>query len=61
MTNIISRSFGNISSWFCKNDTDLLNLFNTNFPFAKLGLLDRLQPLQRSEYEGYFSVADAAF
>ena len=33
MTNIPSRSFGSNLAWFCKNDTDLLNLFNTNFPF----------------------------
>ena len=32
MTDIPSRSFGSNISWFCKNDTDLLNLFNKNFP-----------------------------
>ena len=33
MTDIPSRSFGSNSFWFCKNDTDLLNLFNKYFPF----------------------------
>ena len=32
MTDIPSRSFGSNISWFCKNDTDLLNLFNRNPP-----------------------------
>ena len=32
MTNIPSRLFGSNLAWFCKNDTDLLNLFNKNFP-----------------------------
>ena len=32
MTDIPSRSFGSNLSWFCKNDTDLLNLFNNFFP-----------------------------
>ena len=32
MTDIPSRSFGINLSWFCKNYTDLLNLFNRNFP-----------------------------
>ena len=32
MTDIPSHSFGSNLSWFCKNDTDLLNLFNKNFP-----------------------------
>ena len=31
VTDIPSRSFGSNLSWFCKNDTDLLNLFNKNF------------------------------
>ena len=30
MTDIPSRSFGSNLAWFCKNDTDLLNLFNKN-------------------------------
>ena len=33
MTDIPSRSFGSNLAWFCKNDTDLLNLFNRNLPF----------------------------
>ena len=33
MTDIPSRSFGSNLAWFCKNDTDLLNLFNKNPPF----------------------------
>ena len=33
MTDIPSRSFGSNITWFCKNDTDLLNLFNKNPPF----------------------------
>ena len=32
MTDIPSQSFGSNLAWFCKNDTDLLNLFNKNFP-----------------------------
>ena len=32
MTDIPSRSFGSNLSWFCKNDTALLNLFNKIFP-----------------------------
>ena len=32
MTDITSRSFGSNISLFCKNNTDLLNLFNNNFP-----------------------------
>ena len=32
MTDNSSRSFGCNLSWFCKNVTDLLNLFNTNLP-----------------------------
>ena len=31
MTDIPSRSFGSNTYWFCKNDTDLLNLFNKIF------------------------------
>ena len=34
MTDIPSRSFGIYLSWFCKNDTDLLNLFNKNPPLT---------------------------
>ena len=35
MTEIPSRSFGSNISWFCKNDTDLLNVFNKKkyFPY----------------------------
>ena len=33
MTDIQSRSFGSNLAWFCKNDTDLLNMFNKNPPF----------------------------
>ena len=61
MTDIPSRLFGSNIYWFCKNDTDLLNLFKTKSPFAKPGLLDRLHVFQCSDYEGYFSDADAAF
>ena len=32
MTDIPSHSFGSNLSCFCKNDTDLLDLFNKNFP-----------------------------
>ena len=32
MTDIPSCSFGSNLSWCCKIDTDLLNLFNKNFP-----------------------------
>ena len=61
MTNIPSRLFGSNLAWFKKNDTDLLNLFNKNFPLAKSSLLDLLQTFQHREYQGYFSAADAAF
>ena len=60
LTDIPSHSFDSNLSWFCKNDTDLLK-FSTKTPFVKLGLLGRLQTFQCSEYEGYFSAADAAF
>ena len=33
MTDIPSCSFGSNISWFCKNYTDLLNVFNQIFPF----------------------------
>ena len=33
MTDIPSRSFGSNIAWFCKNDTDLINLFNKKSPF----------------------------
>ena len=33
MTDIPLRSFGSNLSWFCKNDTNLINLFNRNLPF----------------------------
>ena len=33
MTDLPLRSFGSNIYWFCKNDTDLLNLFNKNPPF----------------------------
>ena len=32
MMDIPSRSFVSNPSWFCKNDTDLLNLFKKHFP-----------------------------
>ena len=32
MTYIPSHLFVSNTSWFCKNDTDLLNLFNKIFP-----------------------------
>ena len=31
MTDIPSHSFGSNISWFCKNDTDLLKIFNKIF------------------------------
>ena len=34
MTDIPSRSFGSNLAWFCKNDTNLLNLFNNNLPLT---------------------------
>ena len=33
MMDIPSHSFGSNLAWFCKNDTDLLNLFNKNYLF----------------------------
>ena len=35
LTDIPSRSFGSVPKWHCKNDNDLLNLFNTLFPLPK--------------------------
>ena len=32
VTDIPSRLFDSNLSWFCKNDTDLLNVFNQNSP-----------------------------
>ena len=32
MTDIPSRSFGSNSAWLCKNDDELLTLFNSKFP-----------------------------
>ena len=32
MTDIPSRSFGSENKWHCKNDAELLNLFNSQFP-----------------------------
>ena len=60
MTDIPPRLFGSNIYRFCNKDTDLI-IFSIKSPFAKPGFLDRLQPFQRSEYEGYFSAADAAF
>ena len=60
MTDIPSRSFGSNLSWFCKWYWPA-KFVQYKFSFAKPGLLDRLQHSQRSEYEGYFSAADAAF
>ena len=44
MTDIPSRSFGSNISWFCKNDTDLLNLFNENFPLPNQASWKVLNP-----------------
>ena len=44
MTDIPSRSFGSNISWFCKNDTDLLNLFNKNFPLPNQASWNVLSP-----------------
>ena len=60
MPDIPSRSFGSNISWFCTTDNDLLN-FSIFFPFSRPRLLHRLQPFKRSEYESYFSAADAVF
>ena len=35
MTDIPSSSFGSVPKWHCKNDTDLLHLFNTKFPIPQ--------------------------
>jgi hypothetical protein len=32
MTDIPSRSFGSNNKWHCKNNTELLTLFNSTFP-----------------------------
>ena len=32
MTDIPSRSFGGVAKWHCKDDTDLVTLFNKKFP-----------------------------
>ena len=34
MTDIPPRLFGSNPSWFCKNNTDLLNLFNKHLPLT---------------------------
>ena len=35
ITDIPSRSFGSVNKWHCKNDKDLLNLFNYQFPLPE--------------------------
>ena len=37
MTDIPSRSFGSVKEWHCKNDDELLTLFNTRFPLPTQG------------------------
>ena len=44
MTDIPSRSFGSNLAWFCKNDTDLLNLFNKKKPFPNQASWTVLSP-----------------
>ena len=44
MTNIPSRQFGSNLAWFCKNDTNLLNLFNKNFPLPNHSSWTILRP-----------------
>lgn len=35
MTDIPSRSFGSEKKWFCRNEDELLNLFNSSFPLPQ--------------------------
>jgi hypothetical protein len=35
MTDIPSRSFGSVAKWFCKNDDELLTLYNSRFPLPE--------------------------
>ena len=44
MMDIPSRLFGSNLAWFCKNDTDLLNLFNKNFPLPNQASWTVLSP-----------------
>ena len=48
MTDIPSHLFGSNLAWFCKNDTDLLNLFNKNFPFPNQSSWTMLSPSNTS-------------
>ena len=44
VVDIKSRSFGSNLAWFCKNDTDLLNLFNKNLPLPNQASLTVFSP-----------------
>ena len=37
MTDIPSRSFGSVTEWYCRNDIELLTMFNTRFPLPRQG------------------------
>ena len=44
MTDIPSRSFGSEPKWFCKNNSDLLTLFNKSFPLPNQNSWSVFQP-----------------
>ena len=44
MTDIPSRSFGSEPKWFCKDDTELLTLFNKTFPIPQQNSWTAFQP-----------------
>ena len=39
ITDIPSRSFGSVKKWHCKEDSDLITLFNSKFPLKKKGTM----------------------
>jgi hypothetical protein len=61
MTDIPSRSFGSEKKWYCKNDDELLTLFNASYPPAKPELLDRVPTFLRDQYSRDFRLADDGF
>jgi hypothetical protein len=44
MTDIPSRSFGSEPKWFCRDDTELLTLFNKTFPIPQQNSWTAFQP-----------------
>ena len=58
MTDIPLHWFGSNPSWFLKR-IPTSSIYKK--AFAKPGLLDRIQPFHRNEYEGYLRATDEAF